>query len=61
MGCMQVISDKYLETTFTDEEKNMREWEKKMGFFRNNFASVYSILITDENKIKDNSIFQKTF
>jgi hypothetical protein len=63
MGCMNVINnlkcgELYFEDSSNGEEHNIREWEQRMGFFRNNFASVYSLLITDEKNLIDNSTFQ---
>lgn len=55
MGCIQGGSENYYEYSKNDEEKYFREWEKAMGCFRNNFNSLYELLITDERAISNNS------
>jgi len=59
MGCMSSSIEKYYEFSTNDEEKSIRDWERKMGFFRNSFGNIYPILITDE-RVVNNSELLKT-
>lgn len=59
MGCcMQVLTEKYYEFSKNDEERDIRIWEKKLGFFRNTFSAVHGPLLIDEKSIQNLQILK---
>lgn len=54
MGCCMLgLSEKYFDFSKNDEERDIRMWEKKLGFFRNTFSAVHGPLLIDEKSIQN--------
>lgn len=58
MGCWpgSVKTEKYFEFNSNTEEKEIRAWEKSLGFFRDSFSHVSSLILIDEERIDPESI-----
>lgn len=56
MGCIQAIDVNYFDFNEYSIEKELRNWEKSIGFFRNNFNSIYPLIQLDSRKTNNKAV-----
>ena len=61
MGCIPSDNKNYFEFDRDDIEKDIRNWEKSNGFFRNNFNSIYPLVQLDHRKTNKKGILNAVF